>query len=36
MNSIVEYLDHWAAVQPDKCLYSYLEVDGTEREAYTY
>jgi thioester reductase-like protein len=36
MNSIVDYLDHWAAVQPDKCLYSYLEVDGTEREAYTY
>ncbi|MBP1602994.1 MAG: AMP-binding enzyme [Acidobacteria bacterium] len=36
MNSIVEYLDHWASVQPDKSLYSYLEVDGTEREAYTY
>ncbi|MBP7149696.1 MAG: thioester reductase domain-containing protein [Acidobacteria bacterium] len=36
MNSIVDYLQHWASVQPDKLLYSFLEVDGTEREGYTY
>ncbi len=35
-NSITDYLKHWAEVQPDKLLYSYLEVDGTERDAYTY
>lgn len=36
MNTIADYLDHWASVQPDKGLYSFLEVDGTERDAYTY
>ncbi len=36
LDSIVDYLKHWAEVQPDKLLYSFLEVDGTERDAYTY
>lgn len=36
MKTIVDYLKHFASVQPDKLLYSYLEVDGTERDAYTY
>lgn len=36
MKSIVDYLEHWTARQPDKCLFSFLDVDGREREAYTY
>jgi thioester reductase-like protein len=36
VKTIVDYLKHWASVQPDKLLYSYLEVDESERDAYTY
>lgn len=36
MNSIIDYLEHWAAQQPDKCLSSFLGTDGNERENYTY
>ncbi len=36
MDTIIDYLEHWAEVQPDKCLYSFLEIDGSERDAYTY
>ncbi len=36
MATLIDRLEHWANVQPDKCLYSFLEVDGTERDGYTY
>lgn len=36
MGTLIESLEHWSRIQPDQCLYSYLEVDGTERDAYTY
>jgi thioester reductase-like protein len=36
MNSIIDYLERWAAVQPDKCFSSFLDVDGKERDSYTY
>jgi thioester reductase-like protein len=36
MNSIIEYLEHWAAVQPDKCFASFLNVSGESEETYTY
>ena len=36
MNSIIDYLEHWAAVQPDKRLSSFLDVDGAEKDSYTY
>jgi thioester reductase-like protein len=36
MDTLVDFLEHWAEVQPDRCLYSFLEVDGSERDAYTY
>lgn len=36
MNSIIDYMEHWAAVQPDKHFSSFLNVHGEEKEAYTY
>jgi thioester reductase-like protein len=36
MNSIIDYLEHWAAIQPDKCFSSFLDVHGKEIETYTY
>jgi thioester reductase-like protein len=36
MNSIIDYLEHWAAIQPDKCFSSFLDVHGEEIETYTY
>ena len=36
MNSIIDYLEQWAAVQPNKCLYSFLDVRGKEIASYTY
>jgi len=36
MGSIIEYLEHWAEVQPDRCLYSFLDQDGKERDTYTF
>lgn len=36
MHSIIDYLEHWAAVQPDTCFSSFLDVDGTEKDTYTY
>ena len=36
MNTIIDALEHWAAVHPDKCLYSFLDIDGRERDTYTY
>ncbi len=35
MNSIIDYLEHWAAVQPDKCLVGFLDEHGNETDSYT-
>ncbi|KAF0243803.1 MAG: AMP-binding [Planctomycetota bacterium] len=34
--SIIDYLEHWAELQPDKVLFSFLDQDGNERDSYTY
>lgn len=34
--SVTEYLDYWAAVQPDKRLFSFLDIDGRQQDGYTY
>jgi thioester reductase-like protein len=36
MKSIIDFLEHWAAVQPDKRLSSFLNVDGAEKDTYTF
>jgi thioester reductase-like protein len=36
MNSIIDYLEHWTVVQPDKCFSSFLGINGQETESYTY
>src|SRR5437762_3502329 len=36
MNSIIDYLEQWAAVQPDKCAFSFLDIHGEETTSYTY
>ena len=36
MDSIIDYLEHWAGVQPDKPFSSFLDSLGNEKESYTY
>ncbi len=36
MPTLVDYLEHWAAIQPDKTLYSFIDENGKERDTYTY
>ncbi|HEV2373096.1 MAG TPA: thioester reductase domain-containing protein [Streptosporangiaceae bacterium] len=36
MDTILDYLGHWAAVNPDKCFSVFLDRNGTPRETYTY
>ena len=36
MDTILDYLGHWAAVNPGKCFSVFLDRDGTPRETYTY
>jgi thioester reductase-like protein len=36
LDTIVDYLRHWAAVSPDKCFGVFLDRNGTPRETYTY
>lgn len=36
MNSIIDYVEHWAEVQPEKCFASFLDLHGKELESYTY
>jgi len=36
MPSILDALEHGATVHPDTCLYSFLDVEGRERDTYTY
>jgi thioester reductase-like protein len=36
MTSIIDYLEHWAAIQPEKLFIAFLDVDGNETESYSY
>jgi len=36
MNSITHWLEHGSVAQPEKRLYTFLDLDGRERESYTY
>lgn len=36
MNTIIDYLDHWAAVQPTKRFGAFLDLTGSPRETHTY
>jgi thioester reductase-like protein len=36
LDTILDYLGHWAAVNPDKCFSAFLDRNGTSRETYTY
>ena len=36
MDTILDYLGHWAAVNSDKCFSVFLDRNGTPRETYTY
>jgi thioester reductase-like protein len=36
LDTILDYLGHWAAVNPDKCFSAFLDRNGTPRETYTY
>ena len=36
MNSIFERLDFWVDEQPDKLLFSFLDISGNQTEKYTY
>jgi thioester reductase-like protein len=36
LDTILDYMDHWAAVHPEKCFSAFLDRDGKPREAYTY
>ena len=36
MDSIIGALEDGAAAHPDRCLYSFLDINGSERDTYTY
>jgi thioester reductase-like protein len=36
LDTILDYLGHWAAVEPDKCFSMFLDRNGTPRESYTF
>src|SRR5438046_10296319 len=36
MKSVIDYLEQWAAVQPNKCVCSFLDASGEEKASYTY
>ena len=36
MDTVLDYLGHWAAVHPDKCFSVFLDRHGKPREKYTY
>jgi thioester reductase-like protein len=36
LETVIDYLEHWASIQPDQCLYSFLDEKGQELETYTY
>jgi thioester reductase-like protein len=36
LDTILDYLNHWAGTNPDKCFSSFLDRHGNTRENYTY
>jgi len=36
LDTILDYLDHWAAANPEKCFSVFLDGHGNPRETYTY
>src|SRR5215470_14930208 len=36
LDTILDFLSHWAAVNPNKCFSVFLDRNGTPRETYTY
>jgi thioester reductase-like protein len=36
LETILDYLDHWAETNPDKCFSAFLDRHGNPRETYTY
>jgi acyl-CoA synthetase (AMP-forming)/AMP-acid ligase II len=36
LKSIIDYLEGWAATQPDTRLYGFLDIDGIEKDSYSY
>jgi thioester reductase-like protein len=36
LDTILDYLDHWAGVNPGKCFSTFLDRHGNSRENYTY
>lgn len=36
LDTILDYMDHWAAVHPEKCFSAFLDRHGKPRETYTY
>ena len=36
MRFITDWLDAWAAIQPDKKLFGFVGPDGSERDGYSY
>ena len=36
MDTILDYMGHWAAAQPEKCFSVFLDRHGKPRETYTY
>jgi thioester reductase-like protein len=36
LDTILDYLDHWVAANPEKCFSAFLDRHGNPRETYTY
>ncbi len=36
MDTILDYMDHWAAVSPEKCFSTFLDRHGNPLESFTY
>jgi thioester reductase-like protein len=36
LDTILDHMDHWAAVHPEKCFSAFLDRHGKPRETYTY
>jgi thioester reductase-like protein len=36
LDTILDYMDHWAAANPEKCFSIFLDGHGNPRETYTY
>jgi thioester reductase-like protein len=36
LDTILDHMDHWAAVHPEKCFSAFLDRHGNPRETYTY